>query len=91
MALGKTAITNARTSLSNVKSKIDEARTTNESFKKLFNDVNFQMFVKETNKGKQLNDHLTSLSEWMESMCSLMENLSTKTDTYLTKQESYNE
>ena len=91
MALGKTAIANARTSLNNVKNKVSDTRSTNKSFKELFDDPNFKVFVKETNKGAQLNQHLTDLANWIDQMSDLMDSLSTKTDTYLTKQESYNE
>ncbi len=90
MALGKTAIENARTSLKNVNSKITEVRETNKNFRELFNDPNFQVFVKETNKGKQLNEHLTDLANWMDRLCDAMEKLDTRTETYLARQERFN-
>ena len=91
MALGKSAIDNARTSLKTVTSKITDARDTNKKFRDLFNDPNFQVFVKETNKGKQLNEHLTELADWMNRLCDAMEKLDTRTETYLAKQERYND
>ncbi len=90
MALGKSAIENARTSLKNVNSKVTEARETNKKFRELFNDPNFQVFVKETNKGKQLNEHLTDLANWMDRLCDAMEKLDTRTETYLARQERFN-
>ena len=56
----------------------------------LFNDPNFQVFVKETNKGKQLNEHLTELADWMDRLCDAMEKLDTRTETYLARQERFN-
>ena len=69
---------------------ISSKKVSNDAFRDLFNDPNFQVFVKETNKGKQLNEHLTELADWMDRLCDAMEKLDTRTETYLARQERFN-
>ena len=90
MALGNSAIQNAREALNTIKLSVDNADLSNKDFVKLFEDANFQTFVKETNKGQSLNEQLKSLSEWVTSMCSTVEALKDATDSYLTTQENLN-
>ena len=81
MALGTTAIQNARDSLNVIKKNLDAASTSNREFINLFNDANFQKFVRETNKGKTLNDQLKALSDWLTSLESVVQSLDDKTNT----------
>jgi hypothetical protein len=90
MALGTTAIQNARDSLNVIKKNLDAASTSNREFINLFNDANFQKFVKETNKGKTLNDQLKALSDWLTSLESVVQSLDEKTSKYLSTQDSLN-
>lgn len=90
MALGKSNIEKARQSLDNIANKLASAQDNNESFLELFNDVNFQKFVSETNKGTLLNDQLVSLKKWINSMCVTVEDLKAKTELYLNNQETLN-
>jgi hypothetical protein len=90
MALGTTAIQNARDSLNVIKKNLDAASTSNREFINLFNDANFQKFVKETNKGKTLNDQLKALSDWLTSLESVVQSLDDKTSKYLSTQDSLN-
>ncbi len=90
MALGTTAIQNARDSLNVIKKNLDSASTSNREFINLFNDANFQKFVKETNKGKTLNDQLKALSDWLTSLESVVQSLDDKTSKYLSTQDSLN-
>ena len=90
MALGKTAIQNARDSLNVIKKNLDSASTSNREFINLFNDANFQKFVRETNKGKTLNDQLKALSDWLTSLESVVQSLDEKTSKYLSTQDSLN-
>jgi hypothetical protein len=90
MALGNSAIQNARTSLNAIKTALDSVDLNNKDFVKVFEDVNFQTFVKETNKGTALNEQLKSLSEWITSMYNTVDALSAATDSYLTTQENLN-
>ena len=90
MALGNSAIQNARTSLGTLKTSVDNLDLNNKDFVKVFEDVNFQTFVKETNKGQSLNEQLRALSEWVTSMCSTVEALRDATESYLTTQENLN-
>ncbi len=90
MALGTTAIQNARDSLNVIKKNLDSASTSNREFINLFNDANFQKFVRETNKGKTLNDQLKALSDWLTSLESVVQSLDDKTSKYLSTQDSLN-
>ncbi len=90
MALGNSGIAAARNELSTISAKVAAARATNESFKKLFNDANFQKFVAETNKGTVINEQLQKLSEWSASLCETVESMTAKTQNYLDHQESLN-
>ena len=90
MALGSSAIQNAREALNTIKTSVDNADVSNKDFAGLFEDANFQTFVKETNKGQSLNEQLKSLSDWVTSMCSTVEALRDATDSYLTTQENIN-
>ena len=90
MALGTTAIQNARDSLNVIKKNLDAASTSNREFINLFNDANFQKFVRETNKGKALNDQLKALSDWLTSLESVVQSLDDKTSKYLSTQDSLN-
>ena len=90
MALGTTAIQNARDSLNVIKKNLDAASTSNREFINLFNDANFQKFVRETNKGKTLNDQLKALSDWLTSLESVVQSLDDKTSKYLSTQDSLN-
>jgi hypothetical protein len=91
MALGKSSIELARTSLAAIRTNCDMAEQSNKDFITLFNDPNFQKFVSETNKGKELQNQLQSLSNWIGSMCSTVESLSARTDRFLNTQESLNQ
>ena len=90
MALGTTAIQNARDSLNVIKKNLDAASTSNREFINLFNDANFQKFVRETNKGKTLNDQLKALSDWLTSLEGVIQSLDDKTKKYLSTQDSLN-
>ncbi len=90
MALGATAIQNARDSLNVIKKNLDAASTSNREFISLFNDANFQKFVQETNKGKSLNDQLKALSDWLTSLETVVQSLEDKTNKYLSTQDSLN-
>lgn len=90
MALGTTAIQNARDSLNIIKNNLDAASTSNREFISLFNDANFQKFVQETNKGKSLNDQLKALSDWLTSLETVVQSLEDKTNKYLSTQDSLN-
>ena len=90
MALGATAIQNARDSLNIIKKNLDAASTSNREFISLFNDANFQKFVQETNKGKSLNDQLKALSDWLTSLETVVQSLEDKTNKYLSTQDSLN-
>jgi len=90
MALGTTAIQNARDSLNIIKKNLDAASTSNREFISLFNDANFQKFVQETNKGKSLNDQLKALSDWLTSLETVVQSLEDKTNKYLSTQDSLN-
>ena len=91
MALGRSSIEQARTSLSTIRANCELAESSNKDFINLFNDPNFQKFVKETNKGKELQNQLQSLSNWIESMCGTVETLSTRTENFLNNQETLNQ
>ena len=90
MALGANAIQNARDSLNVIRKNLDAASTSNKDFMNLFNDANFQKFVRETNKGKTLNDQLKALSDWLTSLESVVQSLDDKTNKYLSTQDSLN-
>ena len=91
MALGGPAIERARESMRVIEKNLESASVSNDEFKKLFNDPNFHKFVKDTNRGKTLNEQLNSLSEWMTSMEQVVESLDEKTNRYLSTQDSINE
>ena len=91
MALGGPAIERARESMRVIEQNLESASISNDDFKKLFNDPNFQKFVKDTNRGKTLNEQLNSLSNWMTSMEQVVESLDEKTNRYLATQDSINE
>ena len=91
MALGRSSIEQARTSLAAIRTNCDMAAQSNTDFINLFNDPNFQKFVSETNKGKELNAQLNALSKWIQSMCSTVETLSGRTERFLNTQESLNQ
>ena len=91
MALGGPAIQKARDSLRIIEKNLDSASTSNDEFKKLFNDANFQKFVHDTNKGKTLNEQLNALSDWMTSMEQVVQSLDEKTNRYLATQDEINE
>jgi len=91
MALGKSSIEQARVSLGTIRANCDLAETSNKEFITLFNDANFQKFVRETNKGKELSEQLKSLSDWINSMCGTVESLSNRTERFLNNQESLNQ
>ncbi len=91
MALGRSSIEQARTSLAAIRANCDMAEQSNKDFISLFNDPNFQKFVNETNKGKELQSQLESLSNWIGSMCSTVETLSGRTERFLNTQESLNQ
>ncbi len=90
MALGNSGIAAARNELSTIGAKVAAAKATTESFKKLFNDANFQKFVAETNKGSLINEQLQKLAEWSNSMCDTVESMKAKTQNYLDHQEALN-
>ena len=90
MALGSSGIAQAREELNKISSKVTAARTSNEKFLKLYNDENFQKFVKETNKGSLINEQLTKLSKWIDSMCDTVDSMKAKSESYLSQQESLN-
>ena len=90
MALGNSGIAAARQELSTVGAKVVAARSSNQNFIKLYNDQNFQKFVAETNKGAVINQQLQQLSKWIDSMCDTIESMKSKTESYLSQQESLN-
>ena len=81
MALGNSGIAAARQELSTVGAKVVAARSSNQ---------NFQKFVAETNKGSVINQQLQQLSKWIDSMCDTIESMKSKTESYLSQQESLN-
>ena len=91
MALGRTSIESARASLGTIRSNCNLAVESNKDFIFLYNDPNFQKFVKETNKGKELQEQLQSLSDWIGSMCETVETLSNRTERFLNTQETLNQ
>jgi len=91
MALGKTGIQNARTTLEEMRKYLDQAETSNSQFKELFENANFQKFVMETNKGATLNEQLNSLNQWINELCETVRDLDDLTTNYLNTQELENE
>lgn len=90
MALGSSGINAAREELKKISDKVNNARNSNQKFIKLYGDANFQKFVSETNKGQTINDQLQKLSKWIDSMCDTVDNMRSKTESYLAQQESLN-
>ena len=91
MALGRSSIEQARAALATIRANCEAAAQSNTDFINLFNDPNFQKFVSETNKGKELNSQFNYLSNWIESMCGTVESLSGRTERFLNNQESLNQ
>lgn len=90
MALGKSGIAAAREELNTIGSKVAEARVANDSFIKLYSDVNFQKFVSETDKGSLINEQLQNLAKWTASMCDTVDNMRKNSEKYLDQQEALN-
>lgn len=90
MALGKSGIAAAREELNTIGSKVAEARVTNDSFIKLYSDVNFQKFVSETDRGSLINEQLQNLAKWTASMCDTVDNMRKNSEKYLDQQEALN-
>ena len=68
MALGRSSIQETRSNLREIKLKQAAIKSSNESFRKLFNDSNFQKFVDETNRGAVIKKQFTDLSSWMDKL-----------------------
>lgn len=90
MALGKSGIAAAREELNTIGSKVAEARVANDSFIKLYSDVNFQKFVSETDRGSLINEQLQNLAKWTASMCDTVDNMRKNSEKYLDQQEALN-
>ena len=90
MALGKSGIAAAREELNTIGSKVAEARVANDSFIKLYSDVNFQKFVSETDRGSLINEQLQNLAKWTASMCDTVDNMRKHSEKYLDQQEALN-
>ena len=90
MALGAPGIAAARQELGNIGTAVNAARESNENFRNLYKDENFQKFVSQTSKGSVINDQLAQLAKWIDSMCSLIDRMKTDSEKYLTEQEAIN-
>lgn len=90
MALGKTGVETARYHLSSMSKNVIEAEKSNAEFIKLFKDDNFQKFVNETNKGAAINQQLQLLSDCITKVCSIINDMESKTENYLSIQEGIN-
>ena len=90
MALGAPGIAAARQELGNIGTAVNAARESNENFRNLYKDENFQKFVTQTSKGSVINDQLAQLAKWIDSMCSLIDRMKTDSEKYLTEQEAIN-
>lgn len=90
MALGAPGIAAARQELGNIGTAVNAARESNEHFRNLYKDENFQKFVSQTSKGSVINDQLAQLAKWIDSMCSLIDRMKTDSEKYLTEQEAIN-
>jgi hypothetical protein len=90
MALGKSGISAARSELQNISNEVRIAEEANMHFIQLFMDPDFQTFAEETGYGSQILNQLEALAKWMGEMCSTIETLTSKTNSYLNRQEELN-
>ncbi len=90
MAMGSPAIAEANECLSQISSQISQVSSSNESFKGMYQEENFQKFVATTNKGTLINQQLNALSSSISEICSVLSNMSSKTSTFVSTQEELN-
>ena len=90
MALGLPGIEAARAELEIIGKAVINAREDNAIFINFYNDGHFQKFVSQTEKGDLMNEHLNTLSDWVDKMCNVIEELKIESEKYLNQQEILN-
>ena len=90
MALGLPGIEAAREGLVIIGNAVTDAREDNTIFINFYNDGNFQKFVSQTKKGDLMNEQLNTLSNWIDEICNVIEDLKKESEIYLRQQELIN-
>ena len=90
MALGSQGIEAARDGLKIIGKAVTDAREDNTIFINFYNDGNFQKFVSQTKKGDSMNEQLNTLSNWIDKICNVIEDLKNESEIYLREQEEIN-
>ena len=90
MALGLPGIEAARAELEFIGNAVTDAREDNTIFINFYNDGNFQKFVSQTKKGDLMNEQLNTLSNWIDKICNVIEDLKKESEIYLREQEEIN-
>lgn len=90
MALGSSGIANVRNKINEIEARIRTVQSSNANFINLYKDENFQKFVLDTKKGDTINLQLQQLSKWVDSMCSTIRTMESRTENFLIRQEELN-
>lgn len=90
MALGSQGIEDARAGLRKIGEAVSDARENNAKFIDLYNSGNFQKFVSQTKIGDRMNEELNSLSNSINEICNVIEDLKKGSEEYVNRQEDIN-
>ena len=91
MALGRSAISAARGEINNIRNKVHAVSDSRMQIKNLFQEENFQKFVRESAYGTSINDALNELIKFTgEDISGMIEGLCASTETFLAHQDYLN-
>ncbi len=88
MALGRSAIAEARGNIRRIRQNVDEIRENSTQIRSLFEDANFQKFVSESNYGASINEALNQLIKFTGTdLNGMIEGMCSSTESFLNHQE----
>lgn len=90
MALGQSGIASVREDLALMEQKIEQAKQNRQELINLASDPNFQKFAEDTNKGREINEQIQELTEWIDKMCVVLDSMKNSTKEFLNEQETIN-
>ena len=91
MALGRSAIAEARGNVRHIRQNVADVEESSRQIRALFEDENFQKFVRESNYGASINEALNQLIKFTGSdLSGMIGGLCSSTESFLNHQEALN-